>query len=154
MSKNNVKPTERQKKAFANVVENGCNKRKGLKDAGYSEAVAHNPKKVTDSEGWEKLMEEYIPDDLLSKVHSEGLEASKGVFKNNNETKKVERVDDEPDFGVRHKYLDTAYKLKGKYAAEKKEITGEVKIVKNNKELDTMAEKVEEELKDKKTNEV
>ena len=31
----------------------------------------------------------------------------------------IEKVSEEPDYAVRHKYLDTAYKLKGSYAPEK-----------------------------------
>lgn len=120
---NRVKPTEKQKRAFKELVENGSTKKEAMIKAGYSENTAKAPTKMTDSKGWENLMAEYLPDDLLSKVHNEGLEATKGVFKNNNETKKVERVDEEPDFGVRHKYLDTAYKLKNKYPAVKQDIT-------------------------------
>lgn len=52
---------------------------------------------------------EALPDDLLARVHKEGLEATR---------------DDEPDYGVRHKYLDTAYKLKGSYVAEPEAKTG------------------------------
>jgi len=121
---NKVEPTEKQKRAFKEIVENGSNKKDAMIKAGYSKNTAIAPTKMTETKGWEKLMEEHIPDDLLSKVHNEGLEAVSNK---------------KPDFGVRHKYLDTAYKLKGKYAPEKKEF---------------MADKVEEELKDKKTNEV
>lgn len=51
-------------------------------------------------------LEAALPDDLLARIHKEGLEATR-------------LEDDGPDFNVRHKYLDTAYKLKGSYAAEK-----------------------------------
>lgn len=51
-------------------------------------------------------LEAALPDDLLAKIHAEGLQATR-----------VE--DDGPDYNTRHKYLDTAYKLKGSYAAEK-----------------------------------
>ena len=61
-----------------------------------------------------KSIEESLPDELLSKVHLEGLFADKGVYKTS-DGKTWQRVDDEPDYSVRHKYLDTAYKLKGKY---------------------------------------
>jgi len=55
-----------------------------------------------------RTIAEQIPDDLLLKVHLEGLTAGKMV----GETL-------EPDYAVRHKYLDTAHKLKGTYAPEK-----------------------------------
>lgn len=51
-----------------------------------------------------KSIQEALPEELLAQVHLDGLNAN---FKG------------EPDFGVRHKYLDSAYKLKGSYAAEK-----------------------------------
>lgn len=60
-----------------------------------------------------------LDDKELIKVHKEGLKASKEVWKNNNETGEIEKVSEEPDFATRHKYLDSAYKLKGSYAAEK-----------------------------------
>lgn len=64
-------------------------------------------------------LEEALPDEMLLEVHREGLFASKEIWKNNNESGTIEHVGDEPDFAVRHKYLDTAYKLKGSYAVEK-----------------------------------
>ena len=47
---------------------------------------------------------EQIPDDELVKVHLEGLRAGR-------------KTEDgiEPDYNVRHKYLDSAYKIKGAY---------------------------------------
>lgn len=53
-------------------------------------------------------LQEALPDELLSTVHLEGLNAGR-------------RVGDEiePDFTVRAKYLDMGYKIKGSYAAEK-----------------------------------
>lgn len=55
-----------------------------------------------------KSIAESIPDDKLLKVHMDGLEAT--------EKRGEEEV---ADYAVRHKYLDSAYKLKGVYAAEK-----------------------------------
>jgi len=104
----NVEPTEKQKKAFNALVENGCTKKEAMRIAGYSEAIQTVPKKVTESEGWKMLLDQYLPDAKLAKAHKEGLEAYS--------------KDKEPDFTVRHKYLDTAYKLKGSYAPAKKEV--------------------------------
>jgi hypothetical protein len=54
-----------------------------------------------------------IPDDELIQVHKEGLKASRTI----------KTTDDgdiiEPDYAVRHKYLDSAYKIKGTYAPDK-----------------------------------
>lgn len=60
-----------------------------------------------------------LPDKDLIRVHKEGLEAGKTIYKNNNTSGEIEEVGYEPDYATRHKYLDSAYKLKGSYAAEK-----------------------------------
>ena len=59
-----------------------------MRDAGYSETVQNSPKKVTETKGWQMLLDEHLPDDLLSKVHRDGLEATKPIYKNNNDTDK------------------------------------------------------------------
>ena len=96
--------TIKQKTALNKVVENGGNVSKAMRDAGYTEKTAKTPQKLTESKGWKELVEEYLPDDLLARVHHEGLQATKGK---------------KPDYFARHKYLDTAYKIKGEYAPEK-----------------------------------
>jgi hypothetical protein len=73
----------------------------GIKNDGYARVKAHY---LLTKPNIVKSIQDALPDSLLSKVHKEGLKAS---FKG------------EPDYGVRHKYLDSAYKLKGSYAAEK-----------------------------------
>lgn len=55
--KQNRKPSLRQQKAVANLVENGGNKRKALKDAGYSKAVQDNPEKVFGSDAVQTVMD-------------------------------------------------------------------------------------------------
>lgn len=70
---------------------------------------------------------ERIPDSLLLQTHLEGLKAFKksgvgGMAIGMNKDGGVEGVGHvdtiEPDFAVRHKYLDTAYKLKNVYPKE------------------------------------
>lgn len=63
-------------------------------------------------------IEEALPDDLLATIHKEGLFASKGIYKQTSEYNWI-KIDEEPDYAVRHKYLDSAYKIKDKYAADK-----------------------------------
>ncbi len=60
-------------------------------------------------------LEEALPDDLLHQIHREGLYATKGIYDDEGE-----RIAEDADFNARHKYLDTAYKLKGSYAPEKR----------------------------------
>ena len=89
-----------------------------------------------------------IPDDLLEQVHLEGLKASKEVWKNNNESGEIEKVSEEPDYAVRHKYLDSAYKLKGSYAPERlQSVAVNVDIKIENKEMEDLRQEYEEKLK-------
>ena len=107
--KTSVETTERQKQAFKGIVlDKGRNKGKELKKAGYSEGIQKQPSRVTKSKGWQELLEQYLPDDDLTRVQKEGLRAT---------------VKGKPDYSVRHKYLDTGLKLKAKYPAERKDIS-------------------------------
>lgn len=108
-----IKPNLRQKKAVVELMANGGNLGDALKKAGYSDSVSKRPKQVTQTKGFKELLEEYLPDELLQKVHLEGLMADKAEHGGGT----IE------DYPTRHKYLDTAYKLKGAYAAEKLEIS-------------------------------
>lgn len=92
-----------------------------------------------------KSIAERIPDELLERVHLEGLQASDKHIVDG------EVIAEKPDYAVRHKYLDSAYKLKGSYAPEKStalnlNIKGDIK---DFNELDAVREKYEEELKQK-----
>lgn len=83
---------------------------KTLKDAaieaGLSESYA-KAGKLTKSLTWQELLEKHLPDDKISAVMEEGLEA----VKFERVGKKFEPL---PDYGVRHKYAETSLKLKGK----------------------------------------
>lgn len=70
----------------------------------------------------QKTAADRIPDDLLEKVHLEGLEAQRVISANITYGEADEKTNDfieVPDHAVRHKFLDSAYKLKGSYAPEK-----------------------------------
>lgn len=96
-------PTIKQKLAYKKVV-NGSTITKAMADVGYAKSTAARTNKLTSTKGWQELIDKNISEAKLAKVHSEGLEA---VF-----TDKYN--DDAPDYGVRHKYLETGLKLRGK----------------------------------------
>lgn len=73
----------------------------------------NKPKIVEAIEVAKKNFADRIPDDLLEKVHLEGLAATQVRF-----TPEGEQID-VPDYSTRHKYVDTAHKIKGTYAPEK-----------------------------------
>jgi len=99
--KYNIEPKPRIKAAFDKIVGNCSTEKQALLDAGYKPKTARRPTVVKNTKSWAILMERYMPDEKLAKVHNEGLEA---VSK-----------DGEKDYATRHKYLDTAYKIKNKY---------------------------------------
>ena len=103
---------QRHKKVLKNL-EKSRTEQEALEKAGYSPSYAKSGQ-IKSTKSWQELLEKNLPDKLLAKVHREGLSASKKQFKNNNETGEIEEVATEPDFPTRHKYLDTAYKIKGK----------------------------------------
>ena len=90
-----------------------------MKVAGYSESVSKRTDKLTNTNGWQELIDKHLSDEKLTKVHAEGLKAGKHIYKNNNESGEIEDMGVEPDYATRHKYLDSAYKLKGSYAPDK-----------------------------------
>ena len=134
--------TMKQKKAVQNVMENHGNVSKAMRDAGYSNETAKNPRNLTKSKSWEELLEEYFPDDKLARVGDEGLDATRTIsatvlVKSDNPNVKTKQANardvdfiDVPDYQTRHKYYDTALKLKQKYPPEKKDvyIKGEIKM--------------------------
>lgn len=106
--------TVRQKMALAKLAENGGSVGQAMRDAGYSEVSSKTPSKLTNSIGWNELVEEHLPDAALVKVHKEGL----GAFKYETQLtgKGESQIVKVPDFSVRHKYLETGYKVKGRYS--------------------------------------
>lgn len=126
-------PTLKQKKVVKELSDNvGMPIGEAMRRSGYSKTTSETPQRLTDSKGWEELMESYLPDKDLAKVHKEGLKATKhqgvGGMVMGLEKGKVDSVGhteiEIADYATRHKYLDSAYKLKGKYAADKVEHSG------------------------------
>jgi hypothetical protein len=104
--------TEKQKKALLKIVENGGNVSRAMIDAGYSVATAHTPQKLTESKAFTQYMEEAgLTDEKLVTVLSDGLGASKAVVMGKESSESF--VDVQPDYPTRHKYLETALRVKG-----------------------------------------
>lgn len=100
--------------AFKEITEKHQPIGTAMMTAGYKKNTAIKPKNLTNSKGWKELMEKYLPDKLLAEKHLEGLHATKGIYRQTEEYTWV-KIDEEPDAAVIHKYLDSAYKLKGAY---------------------------------------
>jgi hypothetical protein len=116
--------TEKQKRAIRNVVENGGNVSKAMRDAGYSPNTAHTPQKLTESDAWREIMDRVLPDDLLAEKHAALL--NKKEVKRTFDHDAGEWIDAETgdvDTQAVSKGLDMAYKLKGKYSPTKVSFT-------------------------------
>lgn len=104
--------TEKQKRAIAKVLENGGNVSKAMKESGYSDAMAKNPQKLTQSQAFQHYMEQSgVTDKKLADVLKDGLEANKTIVMGKESSESF--VDIQPDHPTRHKYLETALKIKG-----------------------------------------
>ena len=97
----------KQKKVLRNLGENGGSLRKAIKDAGYSQKYADNPKRLLGTRTWQELMKEMLPDALLATVHRALLV---------NEATAI-------------KALDLAYKIKGKFKEDEKTQSTEIKAI-------------------------
>jgi len=117
--------TKKLKKTFMRVMEKGEPVSVAMVKSGYKEITAKKPKNATGTKGWQQLMDSQLPDKLLAKVHREGLKAvdtnslivgyEPSAVKGGKSIPIVKIVH-APDHTVRHKFLDTAYKIKGKYS--------------------------------------
>lgn len=99
--------TIKQQRAFKKVYEENKSPTKAMKEVGYTEATTNNPKILTESDGWQELLKDQLPDKTLTKVHKQGLKAKKNELD--------EYGKPVVDYGIRHKYLETAYKLKNRF---------------------------------------
>ena len=120
--------TIRQKRIFKKVLENGGIVSKAAKGI-YSDAMAKNPQKITNSKGFQELFNEVVTDRKLRNKHNSLLEDNKSE--------------------IQIKALDLAYKVKGHYAPEKKQsvnlnLNTELK---NSKESKDLVEEYEDKLK-------
>lgn len=100
--------TYRQKLLRKELAENGGSLRKAMVKVGYKQSYADSPAKLTSTQRWLQLMEKDLPDSLLSKTAKQGLKAKKWL------TSPTEPDREVPDLPTRHKYLETALKMKGK----------------------------------------
>lgn len=106
--------TEKQKRAIKNVVENGGNVSKAMRDAGYSPNTAHTPQKLTESDAWTELMDNVLPDKLLADKHAVLLNKRELKRTFNHDTGEwIEVETGDVDTQAVSKGLDMAYKLKG-----------------------------------------
>lgn len=113
-------------RVLSNMVENGGKSgkintiSKAARKAGYSEAYIRSGK-FQKTKAWGELINDVLPEDELLAVHQQGLNAVKKeqiLVGRDKKGRPVYRMVEIEDYSVRHKYLDTAYKLKKQYTTD------------------------------------
>ena len=70
--------TMKQRQTMDNLVENRGNVSRAMRDAGYSDKTAKNPKNFTESQGFKEILEEYgLTDELIITSLVEDIKAKK-----------------------------------------------------------------------------
>lgn len=113
--------TLKQKRAALKSLENGGNVSRAMIDVGYSKAMAKNPQKLTQSKGWNELIEKYLKDEELLKVHKAGLGATTlkpHLIDRDDKGRPIYDYVPEDDMPTRKQYLELGYKVKGKLQPE------------------------------------
>jgi hypothetical protein len=132
----------KQKKVLEHLAENSGSMRKAILAAGYSQEVADNPQRITESKTWRELTEVFLPDSVLTENHRQLLEQKRidyFVFPKAMEDQEildhvqaagltvvVIRLSDKgklafyslPDAQAKKAALELAYKIKGKMTEE------------------------------------
>lgn len=110
-----TKPTAKQFKAFTIALKNPEKPMyKVMKEAGYAERSAVAPhQNLQSSPTWQQLMDTYIPDDHLIKVHREIIDSPREIRTYVKGELTTEVTETSPQ---QTKGLDMAYKLKGRYS--------------------------------------
>lgn len=103
--------TIKQKLAFKKVVR-GSTITQAMKDVHYAPSTAARTNKLTASKGFQELIDKHISEEALTKVHAQGLKATLTKFTPEGDLLKL------PDYAVRHKYMETGYKVRGKLKNE------------------------------------
>jgi hypothetical protein len=105
----------RQQKVIRGIQE-GKSRRQAMRDAGYSDSYS-NSSFMNGTKVWAELVEEIVDDKTLLDKWKQLMEAKKAI------TIKGLQVGEQPDNDVQLRALDMGFKLKGKYAPEKLQIT-------------------------------
>lgn len=105
-------------KELSDNLRSGISFGEAMRKLGYSKEYSLKPNDLTDTESWQALMEEQLPDSKLMQVMSEGLNATRKQHKivdRDRDGKPMYDFIDIDDHPTRHKFLDTASKWKKKY---------------------------------------
>ena len=126
------KPKLRIKKVFDKVVENGGKGIGGIMiEEGYSPNTAKTPQKITESKSWQQLLEDELPESLITGTHKEAFLATKTISARTmgNADERTDDFVDVPDWQTRIKAVELGYKLRSRLT-ERTDLTNSDKSLK------------------------
>lgn len=112
--------TAKQRRATELLMENRGNVSKSMREAGYDDTTAKNPKNLTESKGFAELRDEYLPKELVLQAHKDALTAMRIHGTNDN----FIEIADHP---VRLKASELYYKMTGQLI-DKAQIDGTLEV--------------------------
>lgn len=132
--------TERQKKAFEELVDKRSEKVRSvgeaMEKAGYSKSASTKPAILTKSNGWKELMAKHMPEELIAKKHLALLNKKECIQQRDPETGTTELIrTEEIDVTAVSKGLDMYYKIGNKYPKEGSTTAVQVNIGDRIKEM-------------------
>lgn len=138
--------TNKQKLAAKKLLENtGMPVGQAMAEVGYKPGSVKNPQQLTESKGFQELMEQYLPDEKVLAAHEAGLEATKTsnaaiLLTKDGQTVRAEEqgLIEVPDHPTRLKAVELAYKVKKKIGND----TGPTVQVNTQVNLDRFVEEV------------
>lgn len=107
-----VKVNIRRRKAISLIAKHNGNVGAAMREAGYPVSTSKQPHRITGSQEYKDLIEEFLPDQMLLERHSEIVNAPR-IHRTFIKGQIVEETEETDPSQVRA--LDMAYKLKGKY---------------------------------------
>ena len=96
-----------RQKALAKNLGNSRTLKEALLKSGYAPTTAHQQTSIIESKTFEQLIEQELKNEEVINTHKEGLQATRIHGTNDN-------FIEIPDYGIRLKAAELAYKVKGK----------------------------------------
>ena len=112
--------TTRQMATIKDVLENKMPVSVAMRKNGYTKESARSLK-IKDTEAWRQVVEQYLPDYKLFKVHQDALDANK-LHGTTDDYVEI------PDHQTRLKAVELGYRLKGKMSDNVRQTMNQVNI--------------------------
>lgn len=117
MKRKVTRQSDRQKNLLKYLSDNiGITMEQAMKDLGYSASYAKSGH-IKKTETWQELLKKCLPDEKLVQVINDGLDANRVISAINTGKQATGATSDfieVPDHAVRHKFVETALKIRGK----------------------------------------